>query len=172
MQGRIGIILAVFVAVLSIASIASATTVTCPSSETITIGSLVLGSYSDLCVIDGSKEVLKEGLGGGVSKLQVQWSFPSVPAGNQVLHYWGTRPTNAEGDNYQFYVTDRGTPFGILIFGAIINHPFAPNDGIRIPLWNTTTTKNFTVFLADTNENSGTILDSVTLDCVTIETTP
>lgn len=174
MIGRIGlIVLAVSFAVFASFGIAAATTtVVCPGSQVVTIGTITSGSYSNLCAIDGNTEVLTEALDNGVSKLQKKWTFPNVPAGTIVLHYWGTRPANSDGDNYQFLYNDTGQNFGQVITGAVVNKPFAPSDGIRITLETTTSTKDFTVFLKDTNENSGTSLDSVTLDCVTIESTP
>jgi len=174
MTGRITFtVLAASLALIASFGIAAATTtVVCPSGQTFTIGTAFSGSYSDLCAIDGAKEVAKEALDAGISKLQKSWSFPSVPAGTIVLHYWGTRPANSENDNFQFYYNDTGGAFGQLITGALINKTFAPTDGVRITLETTTQTKNFVVFLADTNENSGTNLDTVNLDCVTIESTP
>lgn len=116
------------------ANLAKATTYTCPSSESITIGTIVSGSYADLCAEDGVYEVLSEGLDGGVSKLRMKYTIPNVPVGTQYLK------------------------------------TFAPTGGLTIALGLTTTsTSTITILLADT-DNSGSNLDTVTLDTVRIET--
>src|SRR5207249_1991824 len=120
------------------AGYASAQTYSCPTSEVITVGTIESGSYLDLCAIDGSYEVLREGLYNGKSELQIKYVIPNVPPGAQSINFWGIRPANSEGDNFQFYYTADDKPFGILIQGAIINHPFAPTGGITIPLLTTT----------------------------------
>jgi len=150
--------------------VASATTYTCPSNEVITIGTIQSGSFINLCAIDGVYEVLKEGLDNGKSKLRMKYTIPNVPAGTQYLNFWGIRPANSEGDNFQFYYNTTGADFGQLITGAIINKPFAPGGGLTVALGLTTTsTTTITILLSDTN-NSGPILDTVTLDAVRIET--
>ena|SRR5690349_16454086 len=148
----------------------NAQTYTCPNSQTITVGTIQSGSTASLCAEDGSFEVLKEGLSNGISKLRKTFVIPNVPAGTQYLNFYGTRPTNSEGDNFQFYYNTTGQPFGILISGGIINHPFAPVGGITVPLNITTTqTTTFYILMADT-DNSGPILDTVSLDTLRIET--
>ena len=52
------------------AGYASAQTYSCPTSEVITVGTIESGSYLDLCAIDGSYEVLREGLYNGKSELK------------------------------------------------------------------------------------------------------
>lgn len=164
----------ILVAAFLLATIApragSAQTYTCPNSQTITVGTIVSGSTASLCVEDGSLEVLREGLSNGISKLRKTFVIPNVPPGTQYLNFWGTRPANSEGDNFQFYYNTNGKPFGILITGAIIDKPFAPSGGITVPLGITTTsTTTFYILMADT-DNSGPILDTVNLDTLRIET--
>src|SRR6185312_11962779 len=136
MKGRIGIILAVFVAVLSIASIAAATTTTCTSAlkETLTTGTIVSGSANWLCYEDGVTEVLREAGTPTISHLLVMWRFDNVPAGAQSITFYGTRPANSDGDNFQFYYNQDGSASGTLISGALINKTFAPAGGITASL--------------------------------------
>jgi hypothetical protein len=171
MLGRIAAVLLAIGFAIALASTAEASTTTCPTSQTITIGTIQQGSYNDLCAEDGVFEILKEGLdNNGKSKLRKTFVIPNVPAGTQYLNFWGTRPANSEGDNFQFYYNTTGQPIGILISGGLINKPFAPTGGITVPLNITTTqTTTFYILLSDTNGN-GPILDTVTLDTVRIVT--
>jgi len=160
-------LLVVSLAVLASFGVAVADTTVCPSGQTISIGSVVSGSYTDLCAIDGAKECLKEGLDNGKSKLRVVWTFPNVPAGDISINFWGTRAANSEGDNFQFGYNTTGGALYQSIDGALINKPFAPSGGITIPLYHSTQTTTFYVALWDTN-NNGPILDTVCLDDVVI----
>ena len=171
MTGRIGIILAVFVAVLSIASIASATSTTCTSAlkETLTTGTIVSGSANWLCYEDGTTEVLKEALSGGISHLDVNWRFDSVPAGVQSITFYGTRPSNFDTDNFQFsYNTDGGSSW-TTISGALINKTFAPAGGLTVAL-GLTTSSSGTIYIRLTDTANGVGLDTVNLDRVVIST--
>lgn len=163
MSGRIAAVLLVLGIALAMASTAQAT-ITCPNSQTITVGTIQSGSTGNLCGSeDGSYEVLKEGLDNGVSHLRKMFVIPNVPAGTQSLHFWGTRPGNPDGDNFQFYYNTTGQPIGITITGALISKPFAPNGGFTVPMNITTTqTTTFYILLGDTA--GGTNLDTVTLD--------
>lgn len=168
MTGRtVLVLLAASLAVLASFGIAAADTTICPGNQSITIGSIVSGSVTDLCAIDGAKEVLQEGLDNGKSKLRKFWTFPNVPAGDISINFWGTRPANSEGDNFQFGYNTTGQQIYQAIDGALISKPFAPSGGITIPLLHTTQTTTFYVALWDTN-NSGPILDTVCLDDVVI----
>ena len=144
MSGRtfLSLVAALFAFVCS-AGVAAADTYSCPTSESITVGSVVQGGYQDLCDEDGVYEILQEGLDNGISKLRVVWTIPNVPPGKQYLNFWGTRPANSEGDNFQFYYNNDGKIFGMLIPGAIINHTFAPVGGATIDLNLTTTTTTY-----------------------------
>ena len=173
MTGRIGIILAVLVAVLSLASIAAADTCTLSGNETLTLGTIVSGTANNLCYEDGVTEVLKEGKdNNNKSHLRVMWKFANVPAGTQSINFYGTRPNNSDGDNFQFYYNQTGNPnIGLTITGALINHNFAPTGGVTSSLSLTTTsTSDIYILLADTAD--GLNLDTVTLDRVAIVTTP
>jgi hypothetical protein len=171
MKGRIGIILAATVLVLSLASIASATTITCTGSwkETLTTGTIVSGTANNLCYEDGVTEVLKEALDNNVSHLRVMWRFDNVPAGVQSITYYGTRPANSDGDNFQFYYNQTGGPIGLTITGALINKPFAPTGGVTLPL-NLTTTQSSTIYILLGDTAGGLGLDTVNLDRVVIST--
>jgi hypothetical protein len=171
MKGRIGIILAVFVAVLSIASIAAATSTTCTSAlkETLTTGTIVSGSANWLCYEDGVTEVLREALDGGVSHLRVMWRFDNVPAGVQSITFYGTRPANTDGDNFQFYYNQTGGAIGLTITGALINKTFAPAGGVTAPL-NLTTTQPSTIYILLGDTTGGAGLDTVNLDRVVVVT--
>jgi hypothetical protein len=161
---------AIVAAVACLAGTATATTYTCPSAESITIGTIQSGSYGNLCAEDGAYEVLQEGLQGSSSRLRVVYTIPNVPAGTQYLNFWGIRVANSEGDDFQFYYNRTGGSHGILISGGIINKPFAPIGGLTVPLGLTTTsTSTIYILLSDTT-NSGPILDTVTLDTVRVET--
>jgi hypothetical protein len=156
-------------AVLAWAGIAGAQT--CPNGETITFGTIVSGSYLNLCQEDGTTEVLREGLVNGKSKLKIVYTIPNVPAGTQSINFWGTRPPNPEGDNFQFYFNTDGGPRFQLIQNAVISKPFAPIGGLTVPLGLTTTSPTtIYLLLQDTNPSSGSQLDTVTLDTVRITT--
>lgn len=163
-------LLAASLAIACSTNIAAAQTYTCPTAQSITIGSVVSGSYTNLCAEDGSYEVLKEGLDSGISKLRIMYTIPNVPAGTQYINFWGTRPANSEGDNFQFYYNTTGQSFGILITGAIINKPFAPGGGLTVSLGLTTTSTSTIYLLLSDTSNSGPVLTNVTLDTVRIET--
>ncbi|HYQ88823.1 MAG TPA: hypothetical protein VEU09_04250 [Candidatus Binatia bacterium] len=167
----LGMLVAALLAIGSLVGTVSAQTTTCPNTQTITTGSIVSGSYTDLCAIDGAKETLKEGAPNGKSRLRAFWVIPNVPPGDNSINFWGTRPTNSEGDDFQFGYNTTGQIIYQSIDGAIINKPFAPDGGITIPLLHTTQTTTFYLALWDTN-NNGPILDTVTLDAVRIITTP
>jgi hypothetical protein len=168
MTGRNAVILlaASFALVASI-GIAAADTTTCPTNQSITVGSVVSGAVTDLCAIDGAKEVLQEGTENGKSKLRAFWVFPNVPAGDLSINFWGTRPANSEGDNFQFGYNTTGQAIYQAIDGALINKPFAPAGGITISLFHATQTTTIYLALWDTN-NNGPILDTVSLDDVVI----
>ncbi len=168
MTGRtLFLTLAVSLALLASFGIAAADTTVCPSSQSITVGSIDSGARTDLCAIDGATETLLEGLQNGKSKLRAFWTFPNVPAGDISINFYGTRPTNSEGDNFQFGYNTNGKIIYQSIDGALIDSPSAPSGGITIPLYHTTQTTTFYVALWDTNAN-GPILDTVTLDDVVI----
>ena len=153
-------------ACMALASSASALPY-CVWTQTISIGTVDSGNSGNLCACDNTKEVLKEALDNGVSKLRAKWTFSQVGPGTIVLHYKATRPNNSDGETYQFYYNTTGGDFGILIPGAVIDHNFAPADGMTFTLETTTTMKDFTILLSDTA--GGTNLDTVSLDCVYVD---
>src|SRR5689334_22022280 len=171
MTGRTVLVLvAVSLAVLSIASIAAADTCTASWKETLTLGTIVSGSANNLCFIDSNTEVLKEGRdNNNTSHLRVMWEFDNVPAGVQSINFYGTRPANSDGDNFQFYYNQTGGSIGLTISGALINKPFAPSGGVTVPL-NLTTSSTSTIYILMADTADGLGLDTVTLDRVAIVT--
>jgi len=138
---------------------------------TVTSGSYVSTQGAD----DAVNEVMQETSSGGVSHLTHVWKFCNVPAGALSLVYEGTRATNSDGDNFQFYYNltcDPGGDTGFQpITGAIINHPFYPTGGLTSSM-NITTTATVDIYLAIEDTAGGGNNDTVKIDYLAIKTVP
>jgi len=139
-------------------------------------GTITSGSYVDTQGADDAvTENMQETSSGGASHLTHVWKFCNVPAGALSLVYEGTRATNSDGDNFQFYYNlscDPGGDTGFqTITGAIINHPFYPTGGLTSSM-NITTTATVDIYLMIKDTAAGSNNDTVKIDYLAIKTVP
>lgn len=137
-------------------------------SEQTIIGTIAAGSHLDVRTSNNVREQLREAKSGGVSRLSHRWQFDGVPKTmtspptRLKLVLEGYRPTNAEGDNFQFaYSADMGNTW-TNISGAVINSQLEAifTFDLGQPV------HGGTIFIRveDTNQTSGKALDSVFID--------
>jgi hypothetical protein len=140
-----------------------------PASELPITGTIAAGSHLDVRTSNNLREQLKEALSGGVSRLSHRWQFNSVPKTTTgpptrlKLVLEGYRPNNAEGDNFQFAYSTDGANSWTNINGGVINSQF---EGIFTIDLGQPAQQVGTIYIRveDTNQTSGTALDSVFID--------
>jgi hypothetical protein len=134
-------------------------------------GIIYSGSYADTCICsDNVREVLRETLVGSSSRLKHVWEFAEVPPGTHSLLVEGYRPSNAEGDDFQFFYGTVPGPFYIKIQGAIINS--STETTFVVPMGLTTTSWGPVYIDIEDTKTTGGTLDFVYLDRVVILTEP
>ena len=100
------------------------------------------------------------------------WRFANLPLGDHYLIFEGNRPSNTDGDNFQFSrKLESCTGFCLYnhISGALINHVFEPVGGTKVSL-NLSTEEdgeNLLLRIKDTVV-SGTDLATVNIDYLAI----
>ena len=142
---------------------------TCATSDYSTSpGVITGGSYADTCASDNIRETFAETLQAGKSRLKHTWLFQNVPAGTHTLLVEGSRPSNSEGDNFQFYRSTVPGSFYIKIQGALIN---TVGETTIYSATGLTTTQVGSIYIRmeDTNPN-GSQLDNVYIDRVILLT--
>ena len=84
---------------------------------------IVSGSYAQTQASDDAYEVLQEVLQGGVSVLEHVWRFDNVPLGSCLtLNLEGNRPSNPDGDGFNFYWSEP------------LDDPYTPIQNVEINL--------------------------------------
>jgi hypothetical protein len=139
------------------------------SSEQMYTGTIAAGSHLDVRTSNNVREQLTEALLGGVSRLSHVWRFegvpilPTIPSTTLKLYLEGYRPANSEGDNFQFaYSVNEGSTWSN-ISGAVIKSPLEPT-GISYVIGQPVHTGTILIRVEDTNQASGSQLDSVFID--------
>jgi len=95
-----------------------------------------------------------------------------VPAGqSHKLHVEGHRPTNTEGDNFQFSYSTTGSSY-TTIPGALINTTSDVAGGTDYTFGTGGLSGIVYIRIQDTNQSSGAALDTVYVDHLTIRTVP
>jgi len=144
------------------------------------VGSVVSGSYINTQAPDElpteATETLKEGpSGSNSSALTYYFRFDNVPSGSAYrLHFKGSRPNNADGDNFKFQWATSPTGTGTDISGAVISQaaeiPGGTDSGTFTPGGSPTT---LYIFVKDTNSQTNkNSLDTVTIDHLAILVVP
>jgi len=135
-------------------------------------GTILAGSYVDTSFSDDQYEVLKEGLQSGKSKLNYVWQFSALPTGqSHKLHVEGHRPSNSEGDNFQFSYSTNGTTY-MTILNALISTTSDVAGGTDYTFGSGGLSGTIYIRVQDTNQSSGSALDTVYVDHLTIRTVP
>lgn len=114
-------------------------------------------------------EVLREVVVGSQSQLSHAWRFDNVPAGSTYkLHFEGSRPANADGDDFQFYWgTSANGPFTSIGTSARITQPTETPGGTDSSTFSPTNFTGGTLYIniQDTNRaNNKKSLDTVSID--------
>ena len=135
-------------------------------------GTVTSGDYSDTAASDSFYEVIQETNVGNVSKLKHTWTFPVSPGCSHTLNFEGSRTSNSEGDNFQFYwATDPSSDANFTaISGALISSTFFPIGGVSASFTTPSTATTIYIRVMDTNQTSGPSLDSVSLGRLTLKT--
>ena len=123
-------------------------------------------------ISDNSRETLRETIANGTASLVHTWRFDLVPAGSShLLHVEGKRPSNTDGDDFEFSQSVDGVNF-TPIPGAVINSTsdVSSNPDYAIPVG---TGGTWYIRIRDTKSASGeSNLDTVDIDHLIIRTVP
>jgi hypothetical protein len=135
-------------------------------------GTIQQGTIADTQSSNNVYEVLKEGVVTGKSKLIHTWTFTNVPSGAfHQLHVEGNRSANNEGDDFQFYYSTDGSNFA-LIPGALIGSTADVACGSDWVFGTGSISGTVYIQVRDTNQNSGSQKDTVSMDHLAIKTIP
>jgi hypothetical protein len=132
-------------------------------------GAILGGTHVDTHIANDVREAFQETLQGGVSRLAHTWRFENVPAGttSPALVFEGYRPNNSESDDFQFYYSTDGQTF-TSIAGAVINKVLELTGGISVTFGTPGLSGTIYIQVQDTNQATGTNLDRVYVDYLTI----
>ncbi len=144
------------------------------TSEQTVIGSITAGSYVSTLSSDNVRESLREAADStdvGQSRLEHIWRVDNVPVGSShSLGLEGNRPSGTDSDNFQFQYSTDGINFSD-IAGALISTPMEAPFGY-FPFGPAGIGGTIYIRVKDTNTTSGTPLDTVNIDKLSIKTTP
>jgi subtilase family protein len=126
---------------------------------------IVSGSYVDTGASDDSREILKEVLSGGVSRLSHVWRFDGVPLGSCItLNVEGQRTAGSDSDDFKFSWSESLNGTYTDIPNAVIKKTYELTGGINYPFARTNTSGTLYIKVEDTNQSSGTGRDQVKID--------
>jgi hypothetical protein len=129
------------------------------------IGTVVSGTYAQTQASDDVREVLEEVSQGGVSRLEHIWRFDDVPLGSCItLNVEGYRPSNSDGDDFQFSWSESLNGTYTDIPNAVIKKALELQGGSNYPFARSATSGTIYIKVSDTNQISGGGLDRVYID--------
>ncbi len=136
-------------------------------------GRIIQGSYLSTQTSNDQREGLEETVTQNQSRLVHTWRFENVPnTPTYELLLEGNRPNNAEGDNFQFYVSTNGSTF-TAVSGAVIDRVLEPVGGGAFPFTVGSHAGTLYVRVQDTHAKKGsTALDRVFVDYLAIRAVP
>jgi len=141
-------------------------TIITPSGEVTNTGDRMGGAYTDTASSNNTREAFNERLSGGFSRLNHQWTFSSVPAGNVSIIREGYRLVTPDADNFKFQAGyDYNDGNGIhMIFGSFCTINSDTEGSSKCSLGSTIDTATWTVTVIDTVTTSGTDLTALSID--------